>query len=275
MPVEGALKAIDAKNITFRPKGADQDGTAERNLVLAVKLVTLDAKAAKPAGAIVGKDGTSIQFISLSLGADGGALESASLGKQKFAMSEAASIRFESDKAVNLADLKPAEVKEKGFFEKAFPHRENLSAGGKALTLDGKVFRTGLGLHSFCEITYDLEAKYTALVAVMGIDDAVRPLGDAGVTFLADGKEIQKTARITGKDQSQTIKLDVKNVKKLTIKVDFGQDNLDAGDDVHLAGAADQVTAKSFATESTENTENKTEYPTLLEFRGSLLFETM
>jgi len=65
----------------------------------------------------------------------------------------------------------------------------------------------------------------------------VRPIGDADVTILCDDKPAGQVLRVTGKSDPADIKLDVTGVKKLTIRVDFGQDKLDAGDEVDLAGA--------------------------------------
>ena len=43
--------------------------------------------------------------------------------------------------------------------------------------------------------------------------------------------------RLTGKDDPQLVRAKVAGVKKLTIRVDFGQDNLDVSDHVDLAAA--------------------------------------
>jgi len=146
-------------------------------------------------------------------------------------------LRFRSDRVAELADIKPASVKEHGFFDKTFPYRTNQAVSGGPLTLDGRVYRQGLSLHSFCEQTYKLDGAYKTFVATVGIDDAVRPAGDATLTFLGDGKVLGKPLRLTGRDKPHTVRLDIAGIRAFTIRVDFGADKLDVGDHVNLAAA--------------------------------------
>ena len=92
-------------------------------------------------------------------------------------------------------------------------------------------------MHSFCEQTYALDGEYKAFVAVVGIDDAVRPAGDATLTFLGDGKVLGEPLRLTGRDKARMVRLDITGVRTFTIRVEFGADKLDVGDHVDLAAA--------------------------------------
>jgi hypothetical protein len=150
---------------------------------------------------------------------------------------QTATICFRTDRLVYLAELKPTSVHEYGLFDKATPYRVNRSAGGSVLRLAGRRYETGLGLHSVCELTYDLGDTYRVFVATAGIDDAVRPNGDATLTILADGKNLLPETRLTGRDTPKRIRLDVRGAKTLTIRVDFGPDKLDVADHVDLTGA--------------------------------------
>jgi hypothetical protein len=111
------------------------------------------------------------------------------------------------------------------------------SVAGGALLLDGKQYLSGVGLHSQCELTYTLAGKYTLFVARAGINDAVRPAGEAILTILGDGKPLLKPTVLRGKEVSVPIRLDVKGVKKLTIRVGYGPDKIDAADHVDLVAA--------------------------------------
>jgi hypothetical protein len=233
--VEGALKTIDATNVTFHWEKTDY--SVSRRQVPAVRLARRPGKAPAPAGLLTTTDGSVVGFSSVAAGADTVSLDLPSLGKRKVPRRAVAGIRFLSDRLVKLSDLKPSAVQERGFFETKFPHRRNLAVSGKPLTLGSKQYEFGLGLHSFCELTYDLDGRYATFVALAGIDDAVRPHGDALLTVLGDGKELQKPLRLTGKDEPVLIRAPVKGIKKLTIRVDFGEDGLGVGDHVDLAAA--------------------------------------
>jgi alpha-glucosidase len=98
------------------------------------------------------------------------------------------------------------------------------------------VYETGLAIHSRTELTWDLDGEYERFAAVVGIDDAVRPGGDATLELIADG-HVLETVRLTGKDDSQVLRCDLTDVKQFTIRVDFGEDGLESGDHVDLAMA--------------------------------------
>jgi hypothetical protein len=92
-------------------------------------------------------------------------------------------------------------------------------------------------MHSFCELLIPLGEKFSLLVATAGIDDAVRPYGDATITFLGDGRPLGKPIRLTGKTAPQPIRLKLEGVESLLIRVDFGEDNLGFADHVDLVAA--------------------------------------
>jgi len=148
-----------------------------------------------------------------------------------------ATMSFASDRVTDLASLKPVAVKAHGFFDKAPKHRVNRSAGGGPLLLAGRTFPRGLGVRSFTELTYDLAGGYKSLVATVGIDDSVRPAGDARVTVLGDGKVLGKPVGVRGQDAPRQVRVDVTGVKRLTLRVDFGADQLDVADHVNIVAA--------------------------------------
>ncbi|MCK4276659.1 MAG: NPCBM/NEW2 domain-containing protein, partial [Phycisphaerae bacterium] len=128
-------------------------------------------------------------------------------------------------------------VKQYGFFDEGFPYRVNRSVGGGPLRLGGRVYQTGLGLHSYAKLTYKLNGAYMAFVAVVGIDESVHPNGDARLIFLGDGKELIPKLRLTGKDKPQAVRMKLKGVRNFTIQVGFGADELDVSDHVNVAAA--------------------------------------
>lgn len=232
--VEGSLKAITEKDVTFRWKDADR--VTDRAGVVAVRLAALKAERPAVAGELLGTDGSNIRFSRVEGNGEKLLIHCADLGEMTVPMKAVAAIRFFSDRVVPLAELKPAQVKEHGFLDEKFPYRLNRSAGGKRITLGGVAYDSGVGMHSFCELTYALDGHYKTFVALAGIDDAVRPAGDATLTILGDGKPLADL-RLSGKDKPQAVKVDLQKVKTLVIRADFGPDKLAAGDQVDLAGA--------------------------------------
>jgi len=234
--VQGILKSIDDKTLTFSWKGTD------RKISLAgVRAVfvapTGSAKSEKFKGVLTLRDGSSVRFVSLTYGKFAFNIGLSGSGDTKTAAGNVATVKFVSDRVVNLSDLTPQAVKQHGLLDTSMPWRVNRSVSGGAITLGGRNYSTGLGLHSFCELTYKLDARFKSLIAVVGIDDVVRPGGDATLTFLGDGKELSAPLRVTGKDKPQSVRVGLGGVKTFVVRVDFGKDSLDVGDHVDLAGA--------------------------------------
>jgi hypothetical protein len=198
---------------------------------------TGSAKTEKFKGVLTLRDGSSVRFNSLTYATDSFVAGITGAGEIKLGVGDIAGAKFFSDRVMDLSDLKPQAVKQHGLLDTMMSWRANRSVSGGAITLSGRSFSTGLGLHSFCELTYKLDAQYKSLIAVVGIDDLVRPGGDAKLTFLGDGKELIAPLRLTGKDKPQSVRVGLAGVKTFVIRVDYGADSLDVGDHVDLAGA--------------------------------------
>ena len=235
LAIDGVLDKIDADKVTFRWK--DESRTIARNSVPIIMLAAVASKPDAAVGTLIARDSSRIRFRSLTLQAGKLAIDSPAMGRITMSLADAVVVRLSSSRVVRLSALKPSAEKEYGFFETTFRHRVDKSVGGKPLRLGGRQYATGLGLHSFCELTYNLDAGFTTFVAVVGIDDEARPHGDAAVTFLADGKPLGQSLHVTGQAEPQPVRLDVRGVKQLLIRVDFGPDGLGVGDHVDLAGA--------------------------------------
>jgi hypothetical protein len=236
--IKGTCKSIDDKALTFSWK--NEDRMINRATVRAVFLAsTGSTQGEKFSGLLTLRDGTSLRFASLT-----GEKSAFNLGlpgsgdaKIKITAGSLAGVKFVSDRVMNLSDLKPQSVKQHGLLDTTMGWKVNRSVSGGAILLGGRNYSTGLGLHSFCELTYKLDARFKSLITVVGIDDVVRPRGDAKLTFLGDGKELTAPLRVSGKDKPQSLRVELTGVKTLIIRVGFGKDLLDVGDHVNLAGA--------------------------------------
>lgn len=231
--VKGALKSIGEDKITFNYN--DKDRRIDRSKVPAIFLAKLASSNRRPACSIRLVDGSVLRVTSVRVEGEELTVISPVFGELKVPRDKIASISFESDRVTDMVGLEPVEVKEHGFFDVVFNYRKNRSVSGKALRLDGKVYDSGLGMHSYSEITWNIDKKYARFLATVGIDDAVRPNGNVNVTVLADGKEVLGPVKITGRDKPVDVNIEVNKVLKLTIRVDFGDDKLDIFDHLNIA----------------------------------------
>ncbi len=227
---------IRKTTITFTWQGAERKMSAEN--VRAILLADVADREIPLAGHVIGADGSRIGFTAIELLGDEITIDSPALGTLTIARENVAAIRFVSHRVVHLADLDPTAVEERGMIIDPLAHRRNHSVGGGPLRLDGVIYATGLGLHSFTELTYDIDGEFSSFVAVVGIDDSVRPNGDAALTIYGDGERLIGPMALTGEAPGVTIRCELDGVRQLTIRVDFGDDGLGVADHVDLAGAS-------------------------------------
>jgi hypothetical protein len=94
----------------------------------------------------------------------------------------------------------------------------NFNSGG--LSIGGRLFEKGIGMPTNSEIEFELNGTYESFVALVGIDDEFNN-NEAKVEFfvLGDGKELWKSDGLKKGDGTKALKVDVKNVKRLTLRV--------------------------------------------------------
>jgi hypothetical protein len=94
----------------------------------------------------------------------------------------------------------------------------NFNCGG--LSIGGRHFEKGIGMPTNSEIEFELNGTYDTFDAMVGIDDEHNNK-DSVVEFvvLGDGKELWKSAGLKKADGAKAVKVDVKNVRRLTLRV--------------------------------------------------------
>ncbi len=118
------------------------------------------------------------------------------------------------------------------FFKKSkrYAFKRDFSVFFGPLRLQNRVYRKGLGVHSFSQLDFDLEASDELFLATIGIDDSARPVdprlaeqGVAEVVFRVkvDGEQ-RFEKRQSWRDEPADVEVDVRGGKKLTLEVDFG-----------------------------------------------------
>jgi len=150
---------------------------------------------------------------------------------------------------VYLSDLDPVEVVQRfpeGFeyYPDIYGWKRNRSNMGGVIKLGGKTYEKGLGVHSYCALSYELGGKYKEFRALVGLDDAVRYLGEPDIgsvrlRVILDGKPAKELPDGLLKrkgDTASQISVAVEGVKRLTIVADFGPH-------LHILGRADWADA--------------------------------
>jgi NPCBM/NEW2 domain len=163
---------------------------------------------------------------------------------------------FSAGKLMYLSDIEPASANATPFVglppsatlaaEYGKPRRDKSAFGGplSLLMKEGdsaaaqtatRTFPKGLALRSRSEIVYRLPAGFQRFIAIAGIDPATTATGNVRLAILGDDRVLLET-EVTGDQPPQPIQLDIANVKRLKIVVDYGQ-NVDTGDWLNLCDA--------------------------------------
>lgn len=108
---------------------------------------------------------------------------------------------------------------------------------GGPITVAGETFEHGVGVHSRSRLTYDLKGRYREFVTHFGIDDDSGPYADVSVHILVDGQRRFKQEHVRPGKLHGPIRLDVADVGRIELVVDFG-DNGDLQDRLDWVDAA-------------------------------------
>jgi hypothetical protein len=263
--ITGLLKSLDAERVVFEVDG--KTVTVPARDLAGVYLTRVKEPPVAPTSLLVtaaARDGSSFT----------GALEEASTqglrlrtvwpepGQEtprslRLPLAELVFLYVRNGRCVYLSDLAPSKVEERALVEPVaaapgdplaafpFPWQKDRSvdpAQPRPLTLRGRIFRKGLGVHSYCALAYDLGARYKRFFATAGVDDATAGRGPEGrggsVVFEAwvDGRKVFNSGTVTVRDEPCEIDLPVEGAKELRLVVDYGE-NYDLLDHADWAGA--------------------------------------
>ena len=100
---------------------------------------------------------------------------------------------------------------------------------GNPLSVAGKTYARGIGVHSRASLTFDLGGKYREFVTAYGMDDDSGPHADVSITILVDGRPRHRQQHVRRGKLHEAIRLDVSDAKRIELLVDFG-DNGDIQD---------------------------------------------
>ncbi|MCK5578997.1 MAG: NPCBM/NEW2 domain-containing protein [Planctomycetes bacterium] len=148
---------------------------------------------------------------------------------------------FKNTSCIYLSDLKPAAVKEYPSISVSstlittsksgksvpflWPMRRDKSVyWGQTISLKGKKYYKGLGVHANCDLTYNLNSGYRKFFAAVGLDDEAGPGGSVSFFIYLDGKKRYDSGLIRWGDQPKEVNLDVSNIKEMKLVVTDGGD---------------------------------------------------
>jgi hypothetical protein len=108
---------------------------------------------------------------------------------------------------------------------------------GGPLSIGGRPFESGIGVHSRSVLTYDLAGQYREFTTQCGLDDSAGLMGDVTAAIIVDGEVKWEQRHMRGGEQPQAVRIDVSGARALTLRVDFGA-NGDVRDRFDWADAA-------------------------------------
>jgi alpha-glucosidase len=128
------------------------------------------------------------------------------------------------DQVVYLSDSEPATAQ--GVY------RKDASAAGHPLTVNGQVFKKGLGVKADSVLVYKLDGSWDRLSGHVGVDGEVGAGGHVMFRVYADGKRIFESPQQSVTSIKQLMDLDIKGIKqlKLVLLDDHGPTDSDHGD---------------------------------------------
>lgn len=154
----------------------------------------------------------------------------------ELAWSEVNNIDVFSDRLQYVSDLKPVNAIERAIVTLKRSWKKDKSVTGGMLTVGGRKFEKGLGVHAESRLTYTIDGKYETFAAIIGLDDPAGKRGDCIFIVQADGREVFRK-RMTGKDAPANCTVKVSGVQRLTLVVEPGR-NLDIADHANWCAAS-------------------------------------
>lgn len=133
---------------------------------------------------------------------------------------------------VFLSDLAPASYRHLPFLDLAWPYELDRSVAGGLLRSGGQLYLKGVSMHSTARLTWDLDRPWRRFEAEIALDDSAGKRGSVVFRVFTDGKEAFASPVVRGGEPPQSVSVDVRGAKRLSLIVDFADrgDELDHAD---------------------------------------------
>lgn len=131
-----------------------------------------------------------------------------------------------------LSDLEPQSYRHIPFLSAAWPFRADRSASGRWLRTADRWWPKGVGMHSAARLTYDLTPEHQRFEAELAVDAEALQRGSVVCRVYVDNKERYVSEVLRGGAAPQSISVDVRGGKRVSLIVDFADraDELDFAD---------------------------------------------
>ncbi len=111
-----------------------------------------------------------------------------------------------------------------GPVERDHSNGESAAGDGHAITLNGKVYPRGFGVHSSSAVTFDVGARCAGFIADVGIDDEVGGRGSVVFQVFADGAKLYDSGVLTGASATARVNVSIAGKRELKLVVTDGGD---------------------------------------------------
>ena len=129
-----------------------------------------------------------------------------------------------------LSQLHPVDVTESTVLAPPQPFRMDRSSQGDAISIAGKRYPWGIGVHADSRLTFDLGKRFQQFRADIGIATRIGDRGSVVFEVLGDGKSLHRSSVVTGREPKPIeVQVSVAGVQRLTLQVTNSGD-LDLGD---------------------------------------------
>jgi hypothetical protein len=236
---KGAIEKIGDKDLSFNVEKQSKQFAFEQ--VLGVRLAPLEEYKAPSdfRAAILLTDGSRLTGKLKAL--KDNAVEFEGLDGKTWSVkaAEIKSFVFKGGNLLYLSELAPNSVEEKpyaGGVPVIFHWRRDQSAAGRPLSIAGKSFDKGIGVHSYSRLTYELGGQYAKFLTLVGLDASAPQSAACAWKVSVDGKEAA-SGIAKPNEPPKPLKLELNGAKELELLCDYGPDDDDSGDHLDWANA--------------------------------------
>ncbi len=224
--IAGITVALSDSDLKVQIDGAEQ--TIPRSRLVAIAVTQPSGEDERAYVTVTLKGGSTLP----------GEIESLADGKLTLAMppggnvqipwSSVTKVTVRSRRVAYLSDLKPTAVEQQSIAFLDVPWKRDRSVMGRTLTIAGRTFEKGIGVHAASKLTFAAGGKYDELAAEIGIDAETGGKGDCVFSVIGDGETLF-TKRVRGSDAPESIRVPIAGKQEVTLVVDAGE-GLDLAD---------------------------------------------
>lgn len=165
------------------------------------------------------------------------------LGAMKLSERNLMSVTFKNGRYLYLSDMEfskdpeerpyylPADFKPE---EHLFKVKRDQAQGGAPISIRGKTYAKGLGVHAISRLSFNLRKGYSKMVGIVGVDDSAGDLASVEFKIYGDGKLLWESGVIRRSSAEKKVDLSVLNVNELVLEV-TAADNADVQDRANWA----------------------------------------